>query len=145
MFAILTRYAGPTNTRGSRIIATWDGGRLTRPYDHAWSALVNHSAAALAAFTQATDAPVGGLAGYKHTSGTLPDGAHAHVFAPGLDLTADTFSIAQAIHHGAYVYPHREGEGEIGVASAKAIAYETDATLEDVQAIADAIGVRVRS
>jgi hypothetical protein len=142
MFAILTRYAGPTNTRGSRIIATWDGGRLSRPYDHALSAPGNHAAAALAAFTKATDAPV---AGYTRTSGTLPGGGYAHVFAPGLALTSETFSIAQAIHHGAYVYPHRAGEGEIGVASAKAIAYETDATLEDVQAIAAAIGVRVRS
>jgi hypothetical protein len=145
MFAILTRYAGPTNTRGSRIIATWDGGRLSRPYDHALSAPGNHAAAALAAFTKATDAPVGGLAGYTRTSGTIPGGAYAHVFAPGLALTSETFSIAKAIHHDAFVYPHRAGEGEIGVANAAAIADETDAPLADVKAIAAAIGVRVRS
>lgn len=143
MFAVLTRYAGPTNTRGSRIVATWDGGRLSRPYDHTLTGPGNHAAAALAAFTQGKDVTL--VARYKRTSGTLPGGAYAHVFAPGLDLTSETFSIAKAIDHGAFAYPHRACEGEIGVASAKAIAYETDATLEDVQAIADAIGVRVRS
>jgi hypothetical protein len=143
MFAILTRYAGPTNTRGGRIIATWDGGRLTRPYDHALSAPGNHAAAALAAFTKATDVTL--VARYKRTSGTLPGGAYAHVFAPGLDLTSETFSIAKAIYHDAFVYPHRAGEGEIGVADSQAIANETDVPLEDVKAIAAAIGVRVRS
>lgn len=35
MKAILTRYKGPTNARGSRIIATAEGGhRLTVPYDY---------------------------------------------------------------------------------------------------------------
>lgn len=47
MKAILTKYHGPTNTRGARISATdGDGNRVTVPYDHA--ARDPHDAAALA-------------------------------------------------------------------------------------------------
>lgn len=47
MKAILTKYHGPTNTRGSRISATDDdGNRVTVPYDHA--ARDPHDEAALA-------------------------------------------------------------------------------------------------
>lgn len=48
--AIVTRYAGPTNYRGSRIIAHVVGvpGVLTRPYDPMLSESVNHMSAALA-------------------------------------------------------------------------------------------------
>lgn len=49
MKAILTKYHGPTNTRGSRISATdGDGNRVTVPYDHSMSLGRNHDAAALA-------------------------------------------------------------------------------------------------
>lgn len=47
MKAILTKYHGPTNTRGSRISASdGDGNRVTVPYDRA--ARYPHDAAALA-------------------------------------------------------------------------------------------------
>lgn len=46
--AISTRYRGPTNTRGSRIIVTAPAGRIVVPYDHALSAYGNHAAAAQA-------------------------------------------------------------------------------------------------
>ena len=47
--AITTRYAGPTNTRGSRIIATTASGlRRTVRYDYALNSSENHCAAALA-------------------------------------------------------------------------------------------------
>lgn len=49
MKAILTKYHGPTDTRGARISATdGDGNRVTVPYDHALSLGRNHDAAALA-------------------------------------------------------------------------------------------------
>lgn len=47
--AIVTKYHGPTNTRGSRIIATAAGGqRLTVEYDDALDSDANHFAAARA-------------------------------------------------------------------------------------------------
>lgn len=45
---ITTRYSGPTDTRGSRIVATGHGRQLTVPYDYALNATGNHEAAALA-------------------------------------------------------------------------------------------------
>jgi|688.fasta_scaffold2260611_1 hypothetical protein len=50
MLAIVTRYAGPTDTRGARILATWEMGRLSRPYFHALDEVENHRCAALDAF-----------------------------------------------------------------------------------------------
>jgi len=32
---VRTRYAGPTNTRGSRIIVSWEGKRRVIPFDYA--------------------------------------------------------------------------------------------------------------
>lgn len=47
MKAITTRYAGPTNTRGSRIIASEpDGKRLTLSYDSSLDSETNHRVAA---------------------------------------------------------------------------------------------------
>ena len=54
---IITRYLGPTNYRGSRVVAThkrdsettW---RVTVPWDHALDSTGNHQAAALALITQ---------------------------------------------------------------------------------------------
>ena len=48
MQAIETEYRGPTNTRGSRIIARAQAGRISVPYDHALSVEANHDAAARA-------------------------------------------------------------------------------------------------
>jgi hypothetical protein len=45
MQAIRTRYHGPTNTRGSRISATCEAGRLSVPYDHSKNLDANHRAA----------------------------------------------------------------------------------------------------
>ena len=33
-YAIQTRFAGPTNTRGARILVTWDRDRLACPYQY---------------------------------------------------------------------------------------------------------------
>lgn len=47
MKAIVTKYRGPTDTRGSRITASdEDGNRVVMPYDHALNAEGNHVAAA---------------------------------------------------------------------------------------------------
>jgi hypothetical protein len=46
--AITTRFHGPTNSRGSRITATSQAGRLTLPYDHRYNADENHTLAARA-------------------------------------------------------------------------------------------------
>jgi len=45
MQAIETEYRWPTNTRGSRIIARAQAGRISVPYDHARSFDENHDAA----------------------------------------------------------------------------------------------------
>lgn len=46
--AIETRYHGPTNTRGARISASAQAGRIYVSYDHALGIDENHAAAALA-------------------------------------------------------------------------------------------------
>jgi hypothetical protein len=46
--AIATKYHGPTDTRGSRISAKAQAGRVSVPYDHALPVRTNHEAAARA-------------------------------------------------------------------------------------------------
>ena len=49
MVAILTKFIGPTNCRGSRVKAyTSSGHRIVVPWDHALNVEENHDAAALA-------------------------------------------------------------------------------------------------
>jgi len=49
MQAIMTKYFGPTNTKGSRIKAISEGGEsITVPYDYALDAKGNHKEAARA-------------------------------------------------------------------------------------------------
>jgi hypothetical protein len=45
--AIVTKYHGPTNYKGSRISARADAGRVIRSYDYALDAYENHAQAAL--------------------------------------------------------------------------------------------------
>lgn len=75
MQAIRTKYKGPTDTRGSRIVASSYKARSVMPYDHELSLDDNHARAAELHAVKAwrTDAPV------RLTSGTLPDGSYAHV------------------------------------------------------------------
>jgi len=44
--AIETRFAGPTNHRGARIIVRAQAGRMTVPWDHALNSDENHRVAA---------------------------------------------------------------------------------------------------
>ena len=46
--AIVTKYIGPTNVRGSRVKATADAGSLTLGWDHALDSEANHHRAARA-------------------------------------------------------------------------------------------------
>jgi len=46
--AITTKYHGPTNTRGARISARAEAGRIFVPYNHALNSSDNHAAAAMA-------------------------------------------------------------------------------------------------
>lgn len=75
MQAIRTIYKGPTDTRGSRIIATSYKARTVMPYDHELSAEDNHRRAAELHAVKAWT--LDGPAQLAH--GTLPDGSHAHV------------------------------------------------------------------
>lgn len=46
--AIMTAYHGPTNTKGSRVSAKAEAGRVTRHWDHALNSDENHCAVASA-------------------------------------------------------------------------------------------------
>lgn len=46
MQAIETRWLGPTNTRGSRIVARCEAGRITVPWDYSANPETNHANAA---------------------------------------------------------------------------------------------------
>lgn len=67
--AIVTRYIGPTNFRGSRIIATADAGKITVSYDPACNPNDNHRAAML------TFCKKFGWEGRNYHPGGLPNGA----------------------------------------------------------------------
>lgn len=75
MKAIRTRYKGPTDCRGSRIIATDDdGNRVTVPYRHELSGAAAHAVAARALVEKMGWGPCTMIAGGLH------DG-YAFVFA----------------------------------------------------------------
>lgn len=74
MQAIQTRYAGPTNHRGARIVARCDARRAVYSWDHSLNVPDNH---AMAARSLAHE--LGWLDGHRIESGSLPDGSYAHV------------------------------------------------------------------
>lgn len=82
--AIVTKYLGPTNHRGSRIKATCEAGSITVPYDHALSGEGNHCAAAHALIRQLGwgdgVAPLTGTP--SHVGGGLPGGGYCFVMLP---------------------------------------------------------------
>jgi hypothetical protein len=77
MQAIITKYFGPTNSRGSRIKATCAAGSVTISYPYELSGQACHRAAAdaLVQMMGWNDAHYGGLLG-----GQLPSGDYAFVF-----------------------------------------------------------------
>lgn len=75
--AIVTKYFGPTNTRGSRIKATAQAGSVVVPWDHSLGIDENHDRAANALLKKL---------GWHETirtaslcGGQLPDGTYAFV------------------------------------------------------------------
>jgi hypothetical protein len=79
MQAIITKFIGPTNTRGSRIKATCEAGHITIPYPHAENTGTAHRMAAQALVDKLgwTTTNYGPLVG-----GGTPDGTgYAFVFA----------------------------------------------------------------
>lgn len=79
MQAIITKYLGPTDTRGGRVKAKCDAGSVTVSWDHALDIELNHRAAALALITKLgwlDMAEVYGLA-----TGSIPSGEYVHAFA----------------------------------------------------------------
>jgi hypothetical protein len=77
MQAIITKYFGPTNSRGSRIKATAAAGSVTISYPYELSGQACHRAAAEALVQKMgwNDAHYGGLLG-----GQLPSGEYVFVF-----------------------------------------------------------------
>lgn len=73
--AIQTRYHGPTDHRGSRVIASCQAKRITLDWDHALDTDQNHLAAAVALIEQLSWPGV-------LTGGVLADGSYAWVFTP---------------------------------------------------------------
>lgn len=79
MQAILTKYIGPTNSRGARIHARIKNNfsnkfeTITLSYDHGRSERDNHAAAAMALARRIMDA------GNNWTCGELPNGGYAFV------------------------------------------------------------------
>ena len=76
MQAIVTKYHGPGNTRGSCITARCAAGSIRFGYDHGLDLIDNHraAAAALAVKLGWTGPAYGSL-----VAGSLPDGSFAHV------------------------------------------------------------------
>lgn len=76
MQAIRTVYRGPTDTRGSRVVAKSAGLRTVMPYDYELSSDDNHRRAAelhvTAMFPNAATPAA-------FVTGTLPDGTRAHI------------------------------------------------------------------
>ncbi len=80
MQAILTRYHGATNTKGSRLSASAAAGRIYMPYDHAHDGEANHKLAARVLMSK-----LGWTFGRGYTDiigGCLPSGDYAWVFTP---------------------------------------------------------------
>lgn len=89
MQAILTKYHGPTNVKGSRISATCDAGRIVVSYDHALNGDGNHAAAA-----KALAIKLGWNGDY--IGGTLPNGDHAWIATESGAWPGCVFSVTSA-------------------------------------------------
>ena len=86
MQAIITKYLGPSNVRGSRIKATCQAGSVTLTWDDSLNSTANHRAAALAL---ATKLKWDG----NWLGGGLPSGESVWVLDP--QDSRDTFTVAK--------------------------------------------------
>jgi hypothetical protein len=85
MQAIVTRYLGPTDTRGSRIKATADAGSVTIPYPHELSGEAVHRAAAEALLVKLGWDTAHGYRPFRLVGGGLPQASrdsYAFVIVP---------------------------------------------------------------
>jgi hypothetical protein len=92
MQAIVTTYCGPTNTKGSRIIARCQAGSVTHHYDYALNTERNHHAAAEKLIRKLGWTPDQGK-GYagQWVAGHLPNNkSNVYVLASGM---TDSFSV----------------------------------------------------
>jgi len=84
--AIVTKYVGPTNFKGSRIKATCERGSITIEWSDALNSEQNHVAARcalIAKFLKEDAARYGSNAnpwGKPMIAGQIPSGAYVHVF-----------------------------------------------------------------
>ena len=79
MQAIVTKYFGPTNTKGSRIKATCAAGSLTVSVDNRWDQTQNHAKAAAMLVAKLGWVPSQGRYAEKWFSAGLPNGDCVHV------------------------------------------------------------------
>lgn len=105
MQAIRTRYCAPTNTRGSRIAASCNAGRLVVDMEHEFGIEENHFLAAkllaekLGWWTEESCAgrriQDGRVAYGELVTGSLPDSSFVHVFAVPSSVTATIRSASE--------------------------------------------------
>lgn len=83
MQAIVTKYLGPTNSRGARIKATARAGSITVSYNHVRDVEQNHKRACVMLVDKLGWVEKEGVAyaGVWHAGG-LPNGDMCHVFVP---------------------------------------------------------------
>lgn len=83
--AIVTKFIGPTQTRGARVVAKADAGTLTAPWDYSGSVERNHAKAAQSLAEKL------GWSGYW-TGGSLPGAGYAFVV---LDRNGADFKVEE--------------------------------------------------
>jgi hypothetical protein len=117
MQAIVTKYVGPGNVRGARIIAKCEAGRVSIPYPHELSGEAVHRAAAVALCDKLDAEAVTRRKGAEPErrfwdpaeliGGGLPnDAGYCFVFAPEVDKLREALRVArkyinQAVADGA--------------------------------------------
>jgi hypothetical protein len=94
MQAIVTRYVGPTDWNGARIVARCDGGRIRVSWDHALNPPGNHAAAAQALAEKLEWRG-------QWVTGCLPDGRYVHVPLHGKRFTVKKATTKAAKAKGA--------------------------------------------
>jgi hypothetical protein len=80
MYGIRTKFKGPTNSTGSRIVASSEGSYKTTPYDHSLSSADNHMKAAEALMYR--EPLPSHLTGMVHTRAYFSAGEWLHIFSP---------------------------------------------------------------
>ena len=75
MQAILTKYHGPTNTRPSRVSATWGKHRVYVSWDHGLDTIENHAQAVRAMRTKITTARMADASGMVFIPAESPNGS----------------------------------------------------------------------